>query len=495
MRRLRPLHLAGTQEGRLNQPKRHVVVNLGRLFDQPPPASLESERALLGALLIDPKALHRVADLVPSAEAFSDAVNGVVYRAVSDIVAEFGTLDPVILADFLGADEALAGRDIPALLMDLASATPSAANARHYARVVRAKWDMRRLIVAAGEIAHSAYHAGLAEDSSAGVLRAAEDALFRVVADSHDKERPAPAASVADDVVASATNPEGDGLPIFSTGYWEIDKVLTGFRPGQMIVLAGRPGTGKTALGLSLIERMAGGVQGLGALFISREMPKRDLMHRMLASMSGVPMAAIRSGHLRSIDADRVRAAAERVRQMSLTIDDSTMLHTGQIAAGVRMVRHKHPVDIVVVDYLQRIRPPANVKFGGSEDRVAEVSAGLKDLALNEGVVVLALAQLNREMLKREDPRPRISDLRGSGQIEQDADVIGLMHRPWLHLDPRERAERSFEKKTTTIYFDKVRDGEPGSATLDFDGATMRFETLASAAGDNDPFLYHEAQR
>lgn len=467
--------------------KRQPAVSLERVLNFPPPVSLEAERAVIGAILIDPKSLAVIAEALSTHEAFSDIRLGVIYRSIREIVSEFGILDTVVLIDCLSGEEVMGGVNVAEMLMELTAAVPSSAHARHYAKIVRDKWDMRRLLATVAEIAHDAHHSGIGENEASAIIRRAESRIVEIGADTAQNHRPESAGDVSRRVVAAATDDESDNGPCWSTGFWEIDKGLTGLRPGDLMVLAARPGSGKTSLALSMAAQMCGGAQDLGALFVSRETSRERLMHRFLAIVSGIPSRFIRDGQLSQSQRETLKKSLASVERMQLIVDDRTMKSVSDIAERLRLMKHRHRVDVVFVDYLQIVDPPRGpgVKFVGTEERTAAVSKAMKEIALDNGVALVCLAQLNREMLKRadDDQRPRLSDLRGSGQIEQDADVIGLMHRPWIHLRPEQRAEQEWNKGTTTIYFDKVRDGSQFHVVLDFHGETTNFSSLAPPVG------------
>lgn len=466
-----------------NQRPAPTTSELKEMFNRPPPASIEAEMSLLGALLIEPSRLDDARRILGTSDAFYDQRHKAIFDAMVFTVEEFGTMDLVILADRLRGKSALEEVGGIGYLLKIASECISAAHLRYYACLVREKHDLRKMIDAAGTGIYEAYnHSDLGENGARQVMERSEQRITQIIAAANFDDRPEEASSIAARVCRAATDDEADRGPCFSTGYWEIDRGIGGFRPGDLVVLAARPGSGKTALALSMAAKMCGGPHKAVGLFVSRETSKDRLMHRLLAIESGVPAKLIRDGKLDGRQRNELETAASRIGEIPLKIDDRSMKTVADIDGGLRSLRARHAVDVVFVDYLQIVGPPPG-KYLGTEEKVSVVSTALKRIAVDHQVAVVCLAQLNREMLKRgeTDQRPRISDLRGSGQIEQDADVIGLMHRPWIHLSPEQRAENEWNAGTTFIYFDKVRDAAPFKAVLSLNGPTCKFSSVASA--------------
>lgn len=465
------------------------------LFDRSPPASVEAEMSLLGSMILDPNVIPDILGVVRRAEDFFKASHGHIYQAVVDVYDRYHSGDLVQIVDMLrdrGVLEQVGGSGY---LVELASAVPSAVNAPHFARIVAEKAKLRRLIDAAGQIIYDAYHTGeLGVEGAREVLDAAEMRVFEIAQETHAAD-PQALAELLDLELKriEAADFEGGSLSGVPSGYDDLDELLRGFQPGELIILAARPSMGKTALALNLAEQMAiGGVPVPGApagrrsavgLF-SLEMSKNAIVQRLLSARSGVSSQSLRGGHkIPDEDFRRLMMAAEDLKAAPVYVDDTPNLTVLNLRARARRMVAQHGVKVLMIDYLQLMSAPNSAR----ESRQVEVSAisrGVKALARELNVPVVCLSQLNRASESREGNRPRMSDLRESGSIEQDADVIMLLHREeYYHVHNQDWASENPDKVgVAEIIVAKQRNGPTGVVKLAWDTRTTRFRSYDASA-------------
>lgn len=471
---------------------------LGRLFDKLPPHSLEAEMALLGSLILDPNGVMDVLSMVSSADQFYAAAHGRIFQTIVRVYDEHRSGDLVQLVDALrgaGVLEEVGGEEF---LVRLADTVPSAANAVHYARIVADKARVRRLVRAAGEIVYDAYHAGeLESEGVRELLDRAESAIFEVAQEDQASD-PQLLKHLLDLEIDRLEAIEGQGISGLPTGFDDLDKKLRGLQEGELIIVAARPSMGKTALALNLAEQVAlggrtpgdrsGGARVPVAIF-SLEMSKAALVQRLLSARSGVEGTKFRDGSLRDDDFQRVLAACNELSDARLFIDDTPGLSVMQLRARARRLAAQHGVRAIMIDYLQLLTAPG----AGRESRQVEVSAisrQIKALARELKVPIVCLSQLNRASEQREGNRPRMSDLRESGSIEQDADVVVLLHREeYYHIGTPAWAEENPDKVgVAELIIAKQRNGPTGTVRLTWDARTTRFKNHAPDDWGNDEF-------
>jgi replicative DNA helicase len=480
------------------------VVSPKELFDKQPPASLEAEMSLLGAMILDPNVIPDVLSFVRNERDFYKSAHGEIFRAVVDVYDQRHSGDLVQIVDLLrdrGVLEQVGGEEY---LVSLAEAVPTAVNAPHFARIVAEKAKLRRLIDAAGQILYDAYHAGeLGPEGAREVLDAAEMRVFEIAQEQHATDPQALAELLEMELRRiEAADFEGGTLTGVPSGFHDLDELLRGFQPGEMIVLAARPSMGKTALALTLAEQVAiGGVPVPGAPparrtpvgIFSLEMSRNAIVQRLLSARSGVSSQALRGGHkIPDEDYRRLLMAAEDLKGAPIYIDDTPDLTVLNLRARARRMVAQYGVKVVMVDYLQLMSAP----HASRESRQVEVSAisrGIKALARELNIPVIALSQLNRASEQREGNRPRMADLRESGSIEQDADVIMLLHREeYYHLHDEEWKRENEEKLgVAEVIVAKQRNGPTGVVKLMWDSSATRFRSYdptARAPADLGPF-------
>ena len=473
-----------------------IAVDLSRVYDKLPPHAPEAEMALLGSIILDPYTLGEILPLVASPEDFYRQSNQAVFRVLKEVYEREPKADLNVVADRLrerGEMEAIGGA---AYLASLAEAVSTPSNATIYARLVQTKSRLRKLIAAANQIVHEAMHAGQDEPEEARqLIDRAEQAIFEIADDdqSADIQKLEELLRAEFERIADRDSGAVTGL---QTGFSDLDEPLSGLQDGEMIIIAARPSMGKTALALNLAEQIAmggstpfepAGEERVPVGVFSLEMSKSSLVQRLISAYSGVDSHKLRTGQFSQDDlVSRIRPACEVLERAPLYIDDSPALSVTALRARARRMKQRFGIRCIVVDYLQLLTSPSQ----GRESRQVEVSAisrGIKAMARELSVPVVCLAQLNRGSEQREGNRPRMSDLRESGSIEQDADVVLLLHREaYYHLsDPAWMEENEDRANEAELIIAKQRNGPTGIVRLVWDNHTTRFKNRAGhARGD-----------
>jgi len=454
--------------------KAHDPQVLSRLFEQLPPHALEAEMSLLGSILIDPQVLGDVVQSIKTGDDFFKPANGAIFDAMVHLYNHSSTLDIVQLNQLL-IDRSIL-KDVGGLdyLVDLASSVPTAANANHYARLVHEKAMIRRLIEAAGEILYDAHHSP--EDARA-ILDQAEQRIFHIAQQSSQVDLQT-LRDLIDETMRILETIDGRAVTGVPTGFIELDQMTCGLQPSEMIIIAARPSMGKTALALNMAENMA--MKDIPVAVFSLEMSKQQLAQRLLAARSGIDLQELRRG-IPSRHKARLFAACEELQSAPMLIDDSPGLSLLQLRAKARRMVAKHGVRAVLIDYLQLLSVGGRVESRQVE--VGEISRGLKAMARELKLPVICLSQLNRSPEQREGHRPRLSDLRESGSIEQDADVVCMLHREdYFHQGDEDWMERNHDKRgVAELIIAKQRNGPTGTVRLSWISSSARFRDHSAA--------------
>ena len=468
-----------------------VNVEMGRLFEKLPPHSPEAEMALLGAMILDPKVTGDVIGIVKTPDAFYNEANGVIFAALVQLYDRHQAGNLVMLADLLRDKDVLKDVGGPEYLKRLAAETPSVAAAPYFAKIVADKYKLRRLIAAAGHIAFEAYHSGdVGPEAAREIIDAAEQRIFEIA----QEEQTADAQSLAELVQIEYDKLEalhGKGVSGIRTYFDDLDELTSGLQPGEMIIIAARPSMGKTAFALNLAqqiaiggtpETVAGGRGGekVPVGFFSLEMSKGSIAQRLLSAQARISGHKMRSGRLTPDDYEALIAACGQLAEAPIYIDDTPGLTVLMLRARARRMVALYGVRCIMIDYLQLMSAPQAAR----ESRQVEVSAisrGIKALARELNIPVVCLSQLNRGPESREANRPRMSDLRESGSIEQDADVVMLLHREeYYHIgDPNWAEENPDKVGVAEVIVAKQRNGPTDSVQLKWDSETMRFKNYA----------------
>jgi replicative DNA helicase len=438
-----------------------------------PPHSMEAEQSVLGGLLLDNDAADRVGDVAAADDFYSDA-HRVIYRHVMQLIANGKPADVVTLAESLSSAQKLDYVGGLAYLGALVQNVPTAANIRHYAQIVRDRSILRQLAATAGEIADTAYNPlgrsakMVLDEAEAKVLHIAEQGA-RGAQNFHEIGKLL--ASVVDriETLYNRDNPSDvTGVP---TGFVDLDRMTSGFQPGDLIIVAGRPSMGKTSLALNIGENVALDT-GMPVAVFSMEMGAAQLALRMIGSVGRLDQHKLRTGRLVAEDWDKLSAALGRLNEAPILIDETPALNAIEVRSRARrLMRQYGKLGLVIVDYLQLMQ--ASTQGENRATELSEISRAMKSLAKELQVPVVALSQLNRSLEQRPDKRPVMSDLRESGALEQDADVILFIYRDEVYKPD------SPDKGTAEILISKQRNGPTGKVTLTFRGEYTRFENFA----------------
>ena len=442
-----------------------------------PPHSIEAESSVLGGLLLDNGAWDRVADLLGEGD-FYRYEHRLVYEAISGLVNASRPADVITVFEHLrslGKAEEVGGLGY---LNSLAQYVPSAGNIRRYAEIVRERSILRKLVSASDEIATNAFNPQ--GRPVAAIVDEAEQKIFNIGEQGSRMKRGFQAmdtlvVDLLDRVQEMADNPNDvTGVP---TGFYDLDRMTAGFQAGDLIVLAARPSMGKTALAINIAENVAL-QEGLPVAVFSMEMGAAQLAVRIVGSIGRIDQGHLRTGKLTDEEWPRLTEAIEKLRTISLHIDESAGLTSSELRANARrLARQCGQLGLIVVDYLQLMSGSAS----GDENRateLGEISRGLKMLAKELKCPVIALSQLNRSVETRPDKRPMMSDLRESGAIEQDADIIMFIYR-----DEYYTKDACKEPGVAEVIIAKQRTGPPGTVKLAFLKPITKFENLASGGG------------
>ena len=422
--------------------------------------------------MLEASAWDNVADAV-RADDFYRPDHELIFQAIGALAGEGKPCDVITVSEQLERMGQLEDAGGQAYLATLARDTPTAANVRAYAQIVRERSLLRKLIKAGTEIATSVFNDE--GHTARDLVDRAEQKVFEIAEAGFSARDGAVSVrsmlpALIDQIDEWHTNP--DKLRGLATGYSEFDRMTGGMRPGDLIIVAGRPSMGKTTLAVNMAEYAAvnPNIRASVAIF-SMEMPSEQLMTRMLSSIGGVPLNSIRSGRISDEDWVRITSATSQLSEAKIFIDESPALTPTDLRARARRVKREHGLDLVVVDYLQLMQVAGSKENRATE--ISEISRGLKALAKELSIPVIALSQLNRSVEQREHKKPVMSDLRESGAIEQDADMILLIYR-----------EEVYDKNTTKkgiaeIDLAKHRNGEIGTFLLTFQGPYSRFANYA----------------
>ncbi len=442
-----------------------------------PPHSIQAEQSLLGGLLLDNRAWDQIADLV-SHNDFYRREHRLIYAAIGTLIERGDPCDVITLSEWLDANGQLDDVGGLTYLGTLANDTPSAANIRAYANIVRDNSVLRQLAEVGTEIANSAYFTEGRDTHS--LLDNAEKLVFRITDQGstrgsgfHDIKELLAAAVDRIDTLFHQDNP----LTGVSTGFTEVDEMTAGLQASDLIIVAGRPSMGKTTFAMNIAEHAAIKENVPVAVF-SMEMPGEQLAMRLMSSLGRIDQTKVRTGKLDDDDWPRLTSAVSILSNAPLFIDDTPALSPTELRARARRLKREHDLGLIVIDYLQLMQVP-----GSSENRtgeISEISRSLKALAKELNVPVIALSQLNRSLEQRPNKRPVMSDLRESGAIEQDADVIMFIYRDEVY------DEDSPDKGTAEIIIGKQRNGPIGMRRLTFLGQHTRFENFTAIQSYSD---------
>lgn len=438
------------------------------LAERLPPYNRDAEQSVLGCMIRDNPMIDEIVSILPRGEYFYTEAHQQLFQAIVKLHNDNHPVDVVTLFDYITKNKLL--EDVPnqaAYLAELYDAAPTTANAQFYARIVRDKGVVRNLIHSTNDIIRSAYDQSMSADE---LLESAERKILEIA------EMGATADTISLREALKLTFEKIDarkgkdvslgGIP---SGYLDLDEKIVGFQQNELIIIAARPSVGKTAFALNLLRNIVVD-QGISAFFVSLEQSRTEIAERLICCQARINSHRLRKGELGTQEMIDLNESAEELSDCQLFIDDAPGQSMLRIAANARRLKRQHNIKIIVIDYLQLIDPEN--KRESRQEQVAGISRRLKFLARELHIPVVALAQVNRGTEDRQDHRPRLSDLRESGSIEQDADTVMLLHRPDYY-------EPGQQEGVIEVIIGKQRNGPTGEITLTFLKQFMRFENFA----------------
>jgi len=440
-----------------------------------PPQNLEAEQAVLGAVLVDKNAIFRVADLLIPMDFYFPA-HETIYDTILELYVKHQPIDVVSVTNRLKEKDILKDIGGSAYLAELTNAIATSSHVEHYAKIVKDKKALRDVIKASAEITEDVF------DSSVEVEDILDDIEQKILAISQ-KSLPQNFLALQEELKTAYERIEnlhagGNKLRGIPTGFTQLDNLLSGLQKSELVVVGGRPSLGKTAFALDIARHaaLAGHVIG----FFSLEMAREEVIDRVIAAESQVPLWRIRTGRITDdMDFTMIQSAMDRLSKVKFFIDDSPTLNVLQMRSMARRLQVEHGLELLVVDYLQLIKP--RTTSDNMVQQVTEISRGLKALARELKVPILALSQLSRGVEQRDHKVPRLSDLRESGSIEQDADVVMFIYRK---DKDREMNITPEEEGLAQILVQKHRNGPTGQVDLRFDSERVSFKNIDKQHSD-----------
>ena len=470
------------------------------------PHNIEAEQALLGAILVNNEAFYRVSDFLEPRH-FFEPIHQKIYELSRDLIRAGKIATPVTLKTFLDANVDIGGMTVSQYLARLAAEATTIINAEDYGRTIYDLAMRRELIIVGEDMVNVAFDAPV-DFSPRDQIEDAERRLYELAETGRYDggfQRFAQALTTAVDMAARAYQRDGK-LSGLATGLDDLDRMMGGLQPSDLIILAGRPGMGKTALATNIAYNVArawrgevrpdghtitanGGIVG----FFSLEMSAEQLATRIIAEQTGIPSNQIRRGGISEAEFERIKDHSIELQGLPFYVDETGGLSMAQLAARARRLKRQRGLDLLVIDYLQLLQGSTRRSSENRVQEITEITTKLKALAKELNVPILALSQLSRQVESRDDKRPQLSDLRESGSIEQDADVVMFVYREEYYHMMRKPLESNREKFAewlaegdkvdgkAELIIGKQRHGPTGSVELQFDAAVTKFSSLAKA--------------
>lgn len=460
-----------------NQRQRPTHTPKADLAGRIPPRDIELEEAVLGAMMLEKDAYTRVCDILKP-ESFYEPANRKVYEAIQTLGARQMPIDMLTVAEQLRLNDTIEEVGGPAFVSRLTARVGSAANVEFHARIVAQKYLARELISFAAIIENKAFDESNDVDD---LLQEAEGKLFEISQRNVKKDvtQIDPVISDAIQQMQIAQN-RSSGLSGLETGFHELDKMTSGWQSSDLIIIAARPAMGKTALVLSMAKNMAVTYNTPLAIF-SLEMSNRQLVNRLISNVAEISGGKIKSGDLSPIEWQQLFARIKYLTGAPMYIDDTPSLSIFELRTKARRLVREHGIKIIIIDYLQLMNA-SGMKFGSREQEVSMISRSLKQLAKELDIPIIALSQLNRSVENRADgKRPQLSDLRESGAIEQDADIVCFIHRPEYYTKSGQDASGNDIRGLAEFIIAKHRSGAVGDVQMHFRAEFARFENWGEA--------------
>ncbi|MGB3540144.1 MAG: replicative DNA helicase [Mesorhizobium sp.] len=467
------------------------------------PNNIEAEQALLGAILVNNDAFYRVSDFLKSSH-FYEPLHRKIFEVSAELIRMGKMANPVTIKTFLPADEKVGDMTVTHYLARLAAEAVTVINASDYGRAIYDLATRRALITVGEDMVNIAYDAPV-DMAPSEQIEDAERRLFELAETGRYDggfESFTDAVKTAVDMANAAYMRDGH-LSGIATGLRDLDSRMGGLQPSDLIIIAGRPGMGKTSLATNMAFNIAeayvpaqqadgtfkaanGGVVG----FFSLEMSSEQLATRIISEQTEIPSSKIRRGEISEMDFEKLVACSQTMQKLPLFIDQTGGISIAQLAARARRLKRQRGLDVIVIDYIQLMQGSSAKASQGRVQEITEITTGLKALAKELGVPIIALSQLSRQVESRDDKRPQLSDLRESGSIEQDADVVMFVYREEYYLKNKEpkfgteeyvkwEAEMNEMRGKAEVIVAKQRHGPTGSVSLAFQGEFTRFSDLA----------------
>ena len=486
-----------------------------------PPHNFEAEQALLGSILVNNAAYHRVAEFLKGAH-FADPLHGKLFDALARLIERGQLVSAITLKTYIESDEDMKAAGGASYLAGLAAASVHVIDAGDFGRLVHDLFLLRELITLGQDVVNGAFKPTL-DETAIEQIEVAEKKLYDLasVGQTDGGFRPFRAALTEAMVAAEAAYNRAGQLTGVATGLTQLDQLLGGLHKSDLLILAGRPSMGKTALATNIAfnavkayreEHGDDGktkvIDGAVVGFFSLEMSAEQLANRILSEQAGISSEKIRKGEIASGDFDRVISVSRELEHLNLYIDDTPALSIAALRTRARRLKRTRGLGLLIVDYLQLLNPSGKSRQENRVQEVSEITRGLKTLAKELDVPVIALSQLSRAVEQREDKRPQLADLRESGSIEQDADVVMFVYREEYYLtrtEPTRRAEESDQKFNerheswkerceqtygkAEVIVAKQRHGPTGIVRLSFEGAITKFDNLPADADGVGPIF------
>ncbi len=456
------------------------------------PHNLEAEQALLGCLILDPSLPNEVASFIKEEDFYAES-HKLIFNAMSDLIRSNLPIDIVTLSDMMDKHGTLVKAGGIEYLTTLLNVIPSSANYQKYVDIVTRDSLNRRLILGSAEIIDNSKKSLDKVDA----LSFAEKTIFEI-SNTEDTSTIVPISSIIPEVMTKLDELAKEGSPKhgIKTKYRGLDNLLNGLHNSDLVILAARPAVGKTSFAMNIVENVAS--QGYSCAVFSLEMGKEQIAQRLLFSVAGVSMERAMKGQINKTEWIKIAKARDVLSKCKIYVDDSAIVTPQQILSKCRRLKRKHGLDLVVVDYIQLMSPDKNRKSDNRQQEITEISRNLKILAKEINIPVIALSQLSRAVETRKG-RPVLADLRESGAIEQDADIVMFIHRPDKSATEKELAEGTVKQNVAEIIIEKHRSGPTGLIKLYFKGEYTKFvnynDETGEVEGGETAFTNNETQK
>ena len=441
------------------------------------PNNFEAEQAVLGCALIDSEATLAVVSKLEEID-FYNETHRHIFKVIKDLFSQSKSVDFVTVSDELEKKELISSVGGMSYISSLSNIVPSAASVNHYIEIVKRDSVLRQVIITCGQTIQRAYE----KDSDESILGVAEKAIFEIAEKGQTgslEKIEYPLEKVINKI--EEIHKDNTVLRGLKTGFYGIDKATNGLQKTDLIILAARPGVGKTSLAMNIVSNAAINSKAKCAVF-SLEMGREQLAQRMLFSVANVSMAKALRGDLDESDWSKIWRAQKLLKDTDIFVDDNAMNTPSQVLSKCRKLKREKGLDLIVIDYLGLMK--ADIKTGNRQEEVGDISRNLKLLAKEVEVPVISLCQLNRSVEQRDDGkpgRPVLSDLRDSGSIEQDADMVWFIHRDMSRVEDANNPNGNY---TAELIIAKFRNGQPGSVFLGWDGSRTSFVNLERDANE-----------